>query len=196
MSSDESATRKRILNETWRLVEGQQGKGVRLSDIARAAGVSRQAIYLHFASRSELLVATVRYVDEIHNLGERLSSFRQATGGLETLRAYVVFWGNYIPEIFGLAKALLAARETDDAAAAAWEDRMEALRYGCRCVIECLEREKLLAPGWNIAEATDLMAGMLSVSLWENLTIDRGWSISQYITVMQSSLERIFVVNN
>ena len=67
---------------------------------------------------------------------------------------------------------------------------MEAQRYGCRCVIECLEREQLLAHGWNIPEATEMMWGMLSVNVWENLTIDRGWSQAQYIARMQTALER------
>jgi AcrR family transcriptional regulator len=191
MSRGDPDTRKRILTETWRLMEERRGQGVRLSDIAQAAGISRQAIYLHYSSRAELLIATVRYVDEVHDLDQRLSFFRQASGGLQTLQAYVEFWGSYIPEIYGLAKALLVARENDADAAAAWDDRMEAQRFGCRCVIECLEHEHLLAPGWDIPEATDMMWGMLSVNIWENLTIERGWSQSQYITRIQTALKRI-----
>jgi AcrR family transcriptional regulator len=193
MSSGDSETRKRILTKTWRLMEQRRGQGVRLSDIAKAAGISRQAVYLHFGSRAELLVATVRYVDQVHGLDERLSGLREAGGGPETLQAFVDFWANYIPEIYGLAKALLVARETDEAAAAAWEDRMEALREGCRRVVECLEREQLLASGWNVTDAADMLLGMLSVTLWENLTIERGWSQSQYVTRMQAILKRTFV---
>jgi AcrR family transcriptional regulator len=193
MSSGDPETRERILKETWRLMELRKGQGVRLGDIARAAGISRQAVYLHFASRTELLVATARYVDQIHGLDERLAAFRQTTGGVESLRVYVDFWVNYIPEIYGLAKALLAVRETDKAAAAAWEDRMEALREGCRCVIDCLQREHLLAAGWNSADATEMMWGMSSVTMWEDLTIGRGWSQTQYLARMKEALERIFI---
>jgi AcrR family transcriptional regulator len=189
MSSDESETKIRILNETWRMMERNRGQGVRLEDVARAAGISRQAVYLHFHSRAALLIATARYVDQIHGIDERLADFRQAKGGRETLHAYVDFWGNYIPEVYGLAKALLAARERDKAAAAAWDDRMNAMHNGCRCVIECLERELLLAPWWTITEAVDMMWGMLSVTLWENLTIERGWSQRQYIDRMQVALQ-------
>ncbi len=174
-------------------MEQSRGQGVRLSDIAQAAGISRQAVYLHFASRAELLVATVRYVDQVHDLEQRLAVLYQSTNGVEALQRFVNFWASYIPEIYGLAKALLAARDTDEAAAAAWEDRMGALREGCRCVIECMEREQILAPGWNIADATDMLLGILSVPVWENLTIERGWSQDQYIARMQAVLRRIFV---
>jgi AcrR family transcriptional regulator len=193
MSSGNPETRERILNKTWRLMEQRRGQGVRLSDIAQAAGISRQAVYLHFASRAELLVATVRYVDQVHDLEQRLAVLYQSTSGVEALQRFVDFWANYIPEIYGLAKALLAARDTDQDAAAAWEDRMAALRAGGRCVIECLEREQLLAPGWNVADATDMLLGMMSVPVWENLTVERGWTQEQYVARMQAVLKRIFV---
>ena len=70
---------------------------------------------------------------------------------------------------------------------------MHVLHEGCRRVIECLELEQLLAPGWNVAEAADMLSGMMSIPLWEHLTIERGWSQSQYITRMQAVLKQTFV---
>ena len=193
MSSGDPDTRQRILIETWHLLVQHRGQGVRIEDIARAAGISRQAVYLHFASRTELLIATARYVDQIHGLDERLAAYLHASAGLDTLCEYVDFWANYIPEIYGLAKALLDVRDTDEAAAAAWEDRMDALREGCRCVIDCLQREGLLAAGWSVAEATEMMWAMLSMTLWENLTIERGWTQAKYTSRMQEVLKQTFV---
>jgi hypothetical protein len=112
---------------------------------------------------------------------------------VEILQSFVDFWGNYIPVIYGLAKALLVARETDAAAAAAWSDRMDVLREGGRSVIACLVREQTLAPEWNAAEAADMLWSMLSIAVWENLTIDCGWSNSQYIAGMQSVLKQALV---
>ena len=63
MSSTETDTRERILKETWHLMEKRRGQGVRIEDVAQAAGVSRQAVYLHFGSRAELLIATTHYLD-------------------------------------------------------------------------------------------------------------------------------------
>src|SRR5262249_37601845 len=91
-------TRARILAATWRLMEQRHGQGVRMEDVARAACVSRQAVYLHFASRAELLVATVRYVDETLRLSERLEEVCSAPRGADALEAYVAFWGHYVPD--------------------------------------------------------------------------------------------------
>src|SRR5690348_15261080 len=99
MSSGDPETRKRILNETWRLMEERRGQNVNISDIAQAAGVSRQAVYLHFGSRTELLVATARHLDETKDLAGRLQVLGATTNGLEAIDAYVEFWANYIPEI-------------------------------------------------------------------------------------------------
>jgi AcrR family transcriptional regulator len=196
MSSSESQTRARILTETWRLMEKSRGQGVRISDIARAAGVSRQAVYLHFGSRADLLVATVRYVDEAEGLNERLSGLREAKGGLQTLQAYVDFWGTYIPEIYGLAKALLLARETDEAAAAAWQDRMDVMREGCRLVIACIERDRALSPEWSTKEAAEILYSLLSIAVWESFTLESGWSNEQYIQHMQKILAQILLKHN
>lgn len=163
-----------------------------MRDVAEAAGVSRQAVYLHFASRAELLVATARYLDEVRGLDERLRGYRAATTGVERLEAYIGFWGNYIPEVYGVARALLADRETDKAAATAWDDRMGAVRDSCRNIIEALHSDGMLAPGWYVEEATDFLWTMLSVRTWESLTIECEWTTKQYVSRMQEVAKRTF----
>src|SRR5918995_1841125 len=191
--SKESDTRTRILAAAWRLMVERRGQGVRISDVAAAAGISRQAVYDHFGSRAELMVETARYGDEVRGLDERLRRYRAATTGVERLEAYVEFWGNYIPEIYGIARALLAARETDQAVAAAWDDRMGAVRASCRNIIEALHRDGMLAPEWSRDEAIDLMWTMLSIRNWEQLTIECGWSTNQYVGWIQELTKRAFV---
>jgi len=174
-------------------MEEQRGQGVRMRDVATAAGVSRQAVYLHFASRADLLIATTHYGDQVKGLADRLICWRLAATGVDLLAAFIEFWGNYIPEIYGIAKALLAARETDEAAEAAWNDRMEAVRDGCRITIEALERDGMLAAEWTCEAAIDMLWTLLSIRNWELLTIERGRTTSQYIAWMQTLARRTFV---
>lgn len=182
-------TRERILYIAWRMLEERRGQSVRLEDIAKAAGVSRQAIYLHFGSRSELFIATVRYVDERLGLMEQIRAICEAEGDIG-MAAYISWWANYIPDIYGLAKALLALRETDEAAAAAWNDRMQALYDGCLQIMRTVERAGSLAAGWTAERAADFFWALLSIDTWERLTIDRGWSKEQYIERMQAAANR------
>ncbi|MCP4610446.1 MAG: TetR/AcrR family transcriptional regulator [Planctomycetes bacterium] len=193
MSSGKIDTRTRILTATWQLMEQHRGQGVHMRDIAEAAGISRQALYLHFASRTELMIATVQYVDEVKGLNERLKQFQAAITGIELLEICVEFRGNYIPEIYGLAKALLSARETDEATAAAWNASISCLRDVCREIIEALDREGILAPEWSYNEAIEMLWTLISIHNWEQLTIECGWSTTQYIDWMKTLLKRTFV---
>ena len=81
MSSENSETRTRILKAAWTLLEASRGRGVKMGDIASAAGVSRQAVYLHFATRADLLIATTHYVDEVNDVAGRLVASRTAASG-------------------------------------------------------------------------------------------------------------------
>lgn len=171
----------------------RRGVGVRMSDIAKAAGISRQAVYLHFATRIELLSETTKYVDEIKGLDERLKVVTEAKTGLDMMMAYVEVWGNYLPEIHGLVGALLAVRETDEAAKSAWDDCMSCLQSGCSDIIAALQSEGKLAPNWTDSSATEMMWVLLSFQTWEQLTVECGWSNPQYITWMKSILAQTFV---
>ena len=193
MSSENVETRTRILEATVRMLEEHGGRGVRMGDIARESGISRQAVYLHFASRSELLIAATRYLDERLDLDRRLARSRAAESGVERLALYIEAWGNYIPEIHGVAKALSLAQDTDDAAAMAWKDRMEAMRDGCRAAIDALHSDGALASEWTTKRATDVLWTMLLVPNWENLTGECGWSKQQYVRWMKTVAERTFV---
>ena len=164
-----------------------------MRDVADAAGVSRQAVYDHFGSRAELMVATARYGDEVRGLEERLRGYRLAVSGVERLEAFIEFWGNYIPEIHGIARALLAARESDRAVAAAWDDRMRVVQEACRDIVGRLQRDGMLAPGWSPEEAGEMLWSLLSIGNWENLTLERGWDVSLYVTRMQQLTKRAFV---
>lgn len=193
MSSKNIETQTRILDATVRMLEDHGGRGVRMADIAKAAGISRQAVYLHFASRTELLVAATRHLDEILDVDRRLAPSRAATSGVERLSLYIECWAHYIPEIYGVAKALLLAQDTDEAAAAAWKDRMLAMRDGCRAAIDALHSDGTLASGWTPKIATDALWTMLLVPNWENLTVECGWSTQEYVRWMQIVARQTFV---
>ena len=193
MSSGDPKTRTRILEATWRLMVERNGQGVRMRDVAEAAGVSRQAVYDHFGSRAELMVATARYGDEVRGLDERLGVYRAASGGVERLEAFVEFWGNYIPEIHGIARALLAARESDEAVAAAWDDRMRVVQEACNDIVGRLQRDGALAPEWSLDEAGEMLWTLLSIGNWENLTLERGWPMSLYVARMKELTKHAFV---
>ncbi|MFK7767726.1 MAG: TetR/AcrR family transcriptional regulator [Mariniblastus sp.] len=192
MSSNKSETKSKILAAALKLLTSNAGKDVRMSDIAKRAGVSRQAIYLNFESRTELMIATVQYGDDVNGAQEQVKPWRDASG-VEKLDAWIEFWGNYLPQIFGVAKALMLARETDEAAAAAWQDRMADIRRSCQITIQSLSDDDQLADTWKVKTAGEMLSAMLSVSNFEQLTVERKWSTKQYVKNMQVGARQMFV---
>jgi len=194
MSSRNPDTRSRILRAVLKLLEGGPSPAIRMADIAKSAGVSRQALYLHFATRAELLIAATQYLDELNQSDARLAPSREARTGIERLDAFIEAWGSYIPEIHGIAKALLAMSDTDEAAASAWAERMQAMRQGCEAAINALAADGTLSAAYSPDEATDILWTLLSVRNWEQLTQDCNWPQSQYLTTQKSLAHKLFVV--
>ncbi len=188
MSSDPKDTRERILQATWELMEQNTGQEISMGAIAAATGISRQAVYLHFTSRTELLIETLDYVDRVKGLDARLAQLEQAAGGIELLDACVEIWGNYIPEIFSVAKTLMSSLEADEAMAAAWHAKMGCLRDACRQIVDTLDREGILSSRWSPDEATEIFFMNISFNNWEQLVQESGWSQTQYIDGMKKLL--------
>lgn len=195
MSSTNLETREKILIAAWRLLVAGQGNAVRMTDIAKEAGISRQAVYLHFQTRADLLIATTRYLDKVKNVDKQLAASRNAASGLERLDAFIEAWGNYIPEIYGIAKALFAMQDSDEAAKLAWADRMQAVRHGCEAAVQALKRDGVLLPEHSAKQATDILWTMLSVRNWEQLTIACGWSQKRYIETTKLQARRTLVAD-
>ena len=193
MSRGNLDTRERILKAALDLLEQSVGKGVRMSDIAKQAGISRQALYLHFATRAELLIAVTHYVDELKESDARLAPSRAAQSGVERLDAFVEAWTGYIPEIYPTAKVLMAMGDTDKEAAAAWDLRMRDMKEGCAAAIDALVADNDLSAAYSRQDATDLLWAMLSVRNWEHLKLQCGWSQKKYANAIKSLARQLFV---
>lgn len=191
MSSKPENTRTRILSAALKLLEA--GEKTRMTDIARAAGISRQALYLHFETRADLLIAVTRHVDVLNNSDDLLAASREAETGVARLDAYIEAWGGYIPVVYKVARPIMAMAETDDAARAAWNERMAAMRHGCAAAVEALARDGRLRSEFDAETATDILWAQLSVPTWLALTAECGWSQADYIARQKLIARRLLV---
>jgi AcrR family transcriptional regulator len=174
------ATRTRILDAARALLESEARPDIGLEQIARRAGVSRQAIYLHFGSRGALLLALAEHVDETEGLAGLTARVREAGSGREALDRLVWLNAEYEPRIRAVAHAHDVARRADPDLEAAWQDRMRARRALYAEVVERLKDEGELAEGLTATQAVDLIWALLSSRVHEDLVVDRGWSRRRY----------------
>ena len=182
------ATRAAILDATLRLLERDGYHAVGLAAVGREAGVSRQAIYLHFASKAKLLKALVDALHEKYVVPafERRRVWESASG-LEALDAWVDVVALTMPPILAVANAVDAARRSDPEAETIWRRPMRSRYEGCLRIARWLEQDGTLAPGWDPTDAARFLWAATSFRLFEDLT-SHGWSRRRYTRHLQRSL--------
>ncbi|WP_437759577.1 TetR/AcrR family transcriptional regulator [Sorangium sp. So ce1389] len=190
MSSKDGDTRAVILEAARRLVTEPGRRGVSMAEIASAAGVSRQAVYLHFETRTQLLVALVRHVDEVHGFADLVRKCERAPDARAVLSEFIGAWADYVAHITDVARAMRAARATDEDAELAWRDRMRGFTGVCAGFVARLQAEGALADEWSASDAADFLATILSIGNWQELIEERSWSRPRYVRAMRRSVEQ------
>ena len=185
------ATRQRICEAALRLIVKRGGADVRLADIAKAARVSRQALYLHFKDRAALFLAVAQHADDKRGLPEAIRRLQQAPTGLDALRHLAATRASLNPDIWPLARILDSVRQEDPAAAITLQNRLVARLGACRTIVDQLARDGSLRAELEPAIAADLLWAFTSLRTWEDLVLVRGWTAAQYEERLVATLLRL-----
>ncbi len=159
-----------------------------MSEIAKAAGITRQSVYLHFGSRGGLLMALVKRADVRFEIEERLFAAFAESDPRARLAESVAVWLDFVRKIYPVAMDLVRLRATDADARVAWEDRMSDLRSWLLVLTRSLERDGALSPGWSAKEAAEYLWAAFSVQQWGLLTADCGWEERRAEEVLRNTL--------
>ena len=182
-------TRAEILDVAWTLI-AERGAAISLAEIAKAAGITRQSIHVHFGSRGGLLLALVRRADERADIHSRFEAALAMPDARERFRACLSVWLHYLPEIQPVASDLIRLRSLDKEAAIAWNDRMNELRRVFRHLMRGLEKAEVLAAPWSVQKAADFLWAGCSLETWSLLTEDCGWSPAAATKSLANAMER------
>ena len=183
-------TRVAILDAARSLYEVHGYFSVGLEAVAKRAGVSRQAVYLHFESKAELLRALHARINE-QDVSPVMNGVWNRPTAMESLDAFIDASVKGARKIIVIAKALDAARRGDPDVEETWKEP-EAGRYAdCRRMAEWLKRDGELAPGMKVAEAADIIWSLASFGGYESLVIDRGWSTTRWSQWLKQTLRLV-----
>jgi AcrR family transcriptional regulator len=178
LSSTNSSAR--ILDAALALIKKRGDARVTMAQIAKAARISRQAVYLHFADRADLMVALARHADEKRGLAEEIQRITDAPTAVAALTEMVAVQARSNPSIWAVARAVDAVRRTDDAAERSWQDRLNDRLEGSRRIIAWLAVEGNLRDDIDRETAAELLWTITSLRTWEDLVVQRGWSPEKY----------------
>ncbi len=191
-SYGDPATRARILASAWELV-AERGSNLKLTEVAKRAGVSRQALYLHFGDRTGLLLALVDHMDETFDLGQSLAHVRAAPTAFELLRRAMRLNTEFWAAAYPVAQVLEAAQYDDEALGVAWRDRMQARQMAFAAMIQQISDHGFLAEEWTVGDAAELLYAVAHVDTWRLLIRELAWTDDRYVEAMTQLLGRSLV---
>lgn len=164
-----------------------------MSQIAAAAGVTRQLLYFHFDNRAQLLLEVAAAADLDARTPKRQARVDNASDARSALREAVALQGHIKPRIYRVAQAVDRLRHTDPDAAMVWDDRERHRLDRCRAVVVRLSREHCLQHGWTVRVAAELMWSATSLRAWEELVEGCAWSTPRWVKFTTRLLEGAFV---
>jgi AcrR family transcriptional regulator len=161
--SSEGGGRRRILDAT--LACARARPDFSMAEVAAAAGVSRQAVYLHFPDRAALL-ATLRTELDLPDGPQMVAEAPSARAALN----YVL---TRLAETYARIWPVLRACGTTET-----EGRLPL----CQALVARFRDEGALAPHLLPGTAADILYSLTSPALWHELVQTRGWDAARYRT--------------
>jgi AcrR family transcriptional regulator len=183
-----SSTRERILDNASELIEAEPGTVPSMSALARATGISRQALYLHFPERAALLLALVEHVDEREDLQSAIATVMGAPDGRAQVREWALMQARRNPRIAAVARALDETRHGDEPAAQAWRDRTSNRMGAATAIVQRLRREGQVHRSWRTEEAAALLWELASFRVWDDLVNEAGLAPERYVEIVTSAV--------
>ena len=174
-------TRTQILEAARAMFEELGYYGAGLEAVAKRAGVSRQAIYLHFSSKAELLTALHMhiYATDVVTALER-HPIQDANTALDELDATIAAEVEVAAAVWRIHEAFAMARRQHPEVEQTLRPREEE-RYGELLALgRRLKREGALPPKTRAGTFADMLWGLISVGTYRSLVIERDWSLDQY----------------
>jgi len=164
--------------------------------VAELAGVTRRAVYLHFASRAELVAELFDYVSDAEGLAESTRAVWASPDAVAALEEWAAHLARFHPRVLPMTRAAERLHRSDPDAAAHRERYLREQLAACRRLADWLDREGRLAPGWTAETAADMLFALISTDLLERLLGERRWSGSRLARHLTLLLRSTFVAED
>lgn len=187
-------TRAALLAATREIIEEDGFESLAMAEVARRAGVSRRAVYLHFSTRSELVNSLFDFVADSEGLAESTRPVWEAADGAAALDEWARHLARYHARLIPITRALQSVGQGDADACRHRQRVIQAQLANCRRLAARLCEEGRLSPGWTLESATDMLWALISTDMIEGLLVERRWTpemfAEQFATLLRSTFVR------
>lgn len=158
--------RRQIADAALRLIAVDGVGAFTTSAIAREVGITEGAIFRHFATKEEIVLAAIERIEELFAQGEE--GLREQRDPIDRLRSFVEHRVRVVEDNDGIPR-LIFSDELAIAAGEAGVARVRAIRERAaatiRSYLEEARRAGRLAPGLNVDATALLVQGALMVQV-------------------------------
>ena len=186
-------TRLALLAAARALVEQEGVPALTMASVAERAGITRRSVYLHFATRTELITALYEYVNETAELAASLEQVWQAAEAVTALDEWAHHLARCHIHLVPFGRAFQRVRGADPDAEHYWDLIMRQWRGSCRRLAEWLAADERLAKPWTVTTATDMLWALMSFDVLDALVVDRRWSPKKFARRLSVLLRSTFV---
>ena len=186
-------TGSNLLRAARELIEAGGGEAATMAAVADRAGVSRRAVYLHFASRGELMGALVDYLNEVEDSDGAWLPVREAPDGVTALTAMAEVMAAFLPRVMGAAIAIRHAADADPDAARHVQIASEWRLGRYLNVMDRLAAEGRLAAPWTPRTAAEMLQGIASIEVISILLNECHWTPAELAERLRELFHRTFV---
>jgi AcrR family transcriptional regulator len=174
------------------LIEQEGFAALTMTAVAERAGVTRRGAYLHFPTRTDLLVALYGDLGQTEEIGASLQRVWDSPDAATALTEWAEHIARAHPRILGVVRAVEWARYDDPDAAELWRTAQGNWLKGCRRLMRRLADEGLLAPQWTVDSAADMMWALMSIDVLDRLHNERRWSTRRVATHLAALFHTTF----
>jgi AcrR family transcriptional regulator len=193
MSTRTDGTRQQILTAAADAL-GAGDSAFSLGKIAERAGLTRQAVYLHFRDRGDLLVHAVEELNHRLGLAELRRQFTEASTAEAALEGLVRVLVAHTARTLPALRAVRRLLEDDEAARDAFAKRTSGRAADIRLVMAALARAHRLREGLSRSDAAGLVEALVSPDTIAKLVEQRRWSVartaSELVRVVRAAILR------
>lgn len=185
-------TRDALLAGARSILERHGFHALTMGAVARQAGVSRGAVYLHFGSRSDLVAALFDHVAQQQGLAESLAPVWNAPDSVTALHEWAAHLARYHPALIPVDRAITHVQGQDPDAANHRQRVSAAQRSGCARLARRLADEDRLSEAWTVDTATDMLYALISTDMIERLVTDCGWRQADLAEHLSTLFQKTF----
>ena len=185
-------TRDALLAGARAILERDGFQALTMGAVAREAGVTRGAVYLHFASRSDLVAALFDHVAQQQGLAESLAPVWNAPDSVAALDQWAAHLARYHPALIPVDRAITQVQGHDTDAAEHRQRVSTAQRSGCARLAQRLADEGRLSQPWTVDTATDMLYALISTDMIERLMVDCDWEQTQLAEHLSAMFKKTF----